>query len=116
MFAFSNGEDNWTLTLWCLTSGMNDLGSTRLLDLGKPLAMAISGNYHYRGQQLPPVLIVSVNITLRQDSELNKGQTIIGSSVYNKIKTTLPPHKRQKLDKKRRPRMFTLSTIPVNVP
>ena len=42
VFAFSNGEDNWTLTLWCLTSGMNDLGSTRLLDLGKPLA----GNGH----------------------------------------------------------------------
>ena len=44
--------------LWCLTSVMNDLGSVRLLDLGKPLAMAISSNYHYHGQQLP-VLIVS---------------------------------------------------------
>ena len=55
---------------------MNDLGSTRLLDPGKPLAMAISSNYHYPGQQLP-VLIVSVNITLGQYSEFSKGQLAV---------------------------------------
>ena len=44
--------DKETLALWCLTTAMNDLDAKRQLDSGKPLAVAVSINYHYPGQQL----------------------------------------------------------------
>ena len=69
---------------------MNDLGSVRLLDPGKPLAMAISSNYHYSGQQLL-VLIVSVNIILGQYSEFIKGQVAVIVSCWNSTQKNRPP-------------------------